>query len=327
MIKKIKNNCRVAVIGARGYVGNALIKLLSAHPCTELVAVSSRSAAGTLVCEHVPECNNAELLYQDLQADDMSNLTADVVFLALPNNASQMYVDALRISNPNVLIIDLSFDHRIEKTPGKDQWIYALPEVNSKSIKRAKLISNPGCYATAAQLALHPVRDMISGTPTIFGVSGYSGAGSTPNEKNNPDNLRDNILPYALAGHLHESEISEHIGHRVNFMPHVANFFSGLSVTVSCDISKDTNNEQLLELFTEIYKADPLIKVQKDIPFPRDIAGHNGVIIGGFAVDSRYPKNIRIVSVLDNLLKGAAVQAIQNMNIALGHDSLSGIKM
>lgn len=322
----------VAIIGARGYVGHELIKLIATHPACELIAVSSRSAAGKKVCEQIQEFKNKTLMFTDLKASDMQNLKADVVFLALPNNVSQDYVDVIRSIRPETLIIDLSFDHRLDDPSDNNsstdyQWIYGLSEVNADDLKNSKRISNPGCYATAAQLALHPLRHLITGKPSIFGVSGYSGAGSTPNNKNNQDTLKDNLLPYALAGHLHESEISRHIGHAVNFMPHVAPHFSGLSVTVSCDLLSEMSNNEVFDLFSDAYQAHALITVQKDAPFPKDIANKNGVIIGGFAIDERDKKNVRLVAVIDNLLKGAAVQAVQNMNLALNFDSLLGIEV
>lgn len=317
----------VAIIGARGYVGHELIKLVSAHPLTDLIAVSSRSAAGKLVSEQVAECKNKSLEFCDLQASDMRGIDADVVFLVLPNNISQDYIDVIHSVRPETIIIDLSFDHRLDTHANGDYpWVYGLSELNAPEISQSKRISNPGCYATAAQLGLYPLQELISGTPNLFGVSGYSGAGSTPNDKNNPDNLKNNLLPYALTGHLHESEISRHIGHPVNFMPHVASFFSGLSVTISCDVKNSISPNDLFELFSSAYKNHDLIKVQKHIPYPRDIAGHNGAIIGGFAIDERNGKNVRLVVVIDNLLKGAATQALQNMNLALGLDILLGIK-
>lgn len=318
----------IAIIGARGYVGHELIKLVSAHPHTDLIAVSSRSAAGKLVSEQVAECKNKTLEFCDLQAGDMRGIDADVVFLVLPNNISQDYIDVIHTVRPETIIIDLSFDHRLDThTNGDYPWVYGLAEFNASEISHSKRISNPGCYATAAQLGLYPLQELISGTPNLFGVSGYSGAGSTPNDKNNPDNLKNNLLPYALTGHLHESEISRHIGHQVNFMPHVAPFFSGLSVTISCDVKNTISPNDLIELFSSAYKNHDLIKVQKHIPFPRDIAGHNGAIIGGFAVDERNGKNVRLVVVIDNLRKGAATQALQNMNLALGLDILLGIQI
>jgi len=322
-----KNKKSVAIIGARGYVGKELINLLAKHTSVDIVAVSSRSAAG----ERVAEITNKELYFTKLSPTETAELKADIVFLALPNNLSDSYVQEINKVKKDSLIIDLSFDNRLKNSSQLDSagynWVYGLSELNKSALSFARRIANPGCYATAAQLALHPLKKFISGKPNIFGVSGYSGAGSTPNDKNDQENLKDNFLPYSLANHLHESEISKHSGHEVNFMPHVAPHFRGLSVTVNIESSKSFTDSLLYEHFSEAYQRHPLIKVQTAIPTAKDIANKHGVIIGGFSVDKRTGKNLRLVCVEDNLLKGAATQAVQNMNIALGLDNLTAINI
>ncbi len=324
-MSSIKNKKSVAIIGARGYVGSELITLLYAHPKVEIIAVSSRSAAG----QRVAEITDKELCFTNLDPKETASLNADIVFLALPNNLCDSYIQEINKVKPDCLVIDLSFDNRLKESSEVDNagynWVYGLAELNNSSISSARRIANPGCYTTAAQLALYPLKQFITGKPNIFGVSGYSGAGSTPNEKNDTKHLKDNFLPYSLANHLHESEISKHSGHQVNFMPHVAPHFRGLSVTVNIESSKSFNEQLLLEHFSDAYKGQPLVHVQKNIPTVKEIAGKHGVIIGGFSVDKRTEKNIRLVCVIDNLLKGAATQAVQNMNIALGLNSLTAI--
>ena len=321
----VKNKKSVAIIGARGYVGSELIKLLAVHPKVDIVAVSSRSAAG----EKVSEIKDKELCFTNLNPKEVAALNADIVFLALPNNLCDSYMQEINQAKRDCLVIDLSFDNRLKNSSQVDSagynWVYGLSELNKSSLSSARRIANPGCYATAAQLALYPLKQYITGRPCVFGVSGYSGAGSTPSDKNDTENLKDNFLPYSLANHLHESEISKHSGHEVNFMPHVAPHFRGLSVTVNIESSKSFSENLLLEHFTNTYKRDSLIRVQEAIPTVKEIAGKHGVIIGGFSVDKRTGKNLRIVCVEDNLLKGAATQAVQNMNIALGLNSLSAI--
>ena len=321
----VKNKKNVAIIGARGYVGHELIKLLATHPNVNICAVSSRSAAG----EKVLELKSKELYFTNLGPKETAHLEADIVFLALPNNLCDSYVQEINKVKRDSLIIDLSFDNRLNDNTQIDKagytWVYGLSELNRSVLSFARRIANPGCYATAAQLALHPLKHLITGKPNIFGVSGYSGAGSTPSDKNDPSNLKDNFIPYSLANHLHESEISKHSGHEVNFMPHVAPHFRGLSVTVNIDCTKSFTEDLLFELFAETYQSDSLIAVQKAVPTVKEITGKHGVIIGGFSVDKRTGKNLRLVCVEDNLLKGAATQAVQNMNIALGLDSLTAI--
>lgn len=306
----------VAIIGARGYVGHELIRLTSLHPNLELVAVSSRQAAGKLVSEQVAECQNRELKFENLDAHAVGQLNVDAVFLALPNGLCDEYANAISANSANTVIIDMSFDQRLPKAD-KETWSYGLSEINADTIKGASKISNPGCYATAAQLALFPLRELLTSTPSVFGVSGYSGAGSTPSDKNNPEVLKDNLLPYKLTGHLHESEISHHLGHSVNFMPHVAPHFRGLSVTVNADLDRTIDVDELRQTYEDFYKNDDLVSVTDSIPTVQNIAHQNGAEIGGFSVDERNSKNVRVVCVIDNLLKGAATQAMQNLNLAL----------
>lgn len=323
----VKNKKSVAIIGARGYVGHELIKLLVPHPNVDIIAVSSRSAAG----EKVTEITDKDLFFTNLNPKETAALQADIVFLALPNKLCDSYVEEINKVKRDCLVIDLSFDNRLKDSTQTDSagytWVYGLSELNYSPLSFARRIANPGCYATAAQLALYPLKQYITGTPNVFGVSGYSGAGSTPSEKNNPENLKDNFMPYSLANHLHESEISEHSGHAVNFMPHVAPHFRGLSVTLNIDCTKSFTETLLYEHYSNVFSRHELISVQKAEPTPKDIADKHGVIIGGFSVDKRTGKNFRLVCVVDNLLKGAATQAVQNMNIALGLDSLTGIPL
>ncbi|MBT8142854.1 MAG: N-acetyl-gamma-glutamyl-phosphate reductase [Gammaproteobacteria bacterium] len=314
---------KVAIIGARGYVGNELIKLLDQHPYCNLLAVSSRTAGGKKVQAQIPSFSDPNLTFTALNPAEVGELQADVVFLALPNNVSHTYVEEIRKHSASAVIVDLSFDHRMQcsqiaESLSDTSWSYGLSELNTLQLQQSRSIANPGCYASAAQLALYPLRDHLCGKPSVFGVSGYSGAGSTPSDKNDPNKLKDNLVPYALAGHLHEQEISKHLGRAVNFMPHVAPHFQGLSVTVSAELSSKISSSDLLDLYTQTYQGHELIKVQKEIPFLQDIAKKPGAIIGGFAIDERDGKNVRLVCVLDNLLKGAAIQALQNMNLALG---------
>ena len=217
------------------------------------------------------------------------------------------------------MIIDISFDHRLD-----DAWVYGLPELGRNKIRGALRIANPGCYATAMQLAIAPLIDRVSGVPVAFGVSGYSGAGTTRGPKNDPKRLRDNLMPYKLVGHNHERETSKNLGHPVRFVPHVHQAFRGLLVTAHIPLSKPTSAAEARELFEERYREEPLIEVQNDIPELRDGAGLIGVVIGGIEV-SNDGQNAVVVAAEDNLLKGAAVQALQNLNLALGLAETSGI--
>ena len=260
------------------------------------------------------------LEFANIQPVDLPGLGADACVLALPNGAAGPYVAALDEQRPDTVIVDLGADYRFDES-----WTYGQPERFADRITGAKRIANPGCYATGAQLALWPLTPWIIGAPVVFGVSGFSGAGKTPSPKNDPDVLKDNLLPYKLADHIHEQEISRHIARNVRFLPHVAPFFRGISLSIAATLSAGTSEQEMLARFSDAYKDCPLIGVRAEIPDVREVRNTHGVIIGGFTVSAHDPRRVSIVAVLDNLLKGAATQAVQNLNLAFGLDALAGL--
>jgi N-acetyl-gamma-glutamyl-phosphate reductase len=157
-----------------------------------------------------------------------------------------------------------------------------------------------------------------------FGVSGYSGAGTTPSPRNDPALLHDNLMPYALTGHVHEREVSAQLGVPVEFMPHVAPHFRGITMTVNLWLREPVSAEWLKGRYVSRYAREPLIRIVDEPPWVSRIAGEHGVEIGGFAV-APGGKRAVVVATLDNLLKGAATQAMQNLNGAFGFDEFAGI--
>jgi N-acetyl-gamma-glutamyl-phosphate reductase len=308
----------LGIVGARGHTGAELIRLVAAHPALELVFVSSRELDGQRVAEHV-EGYVGELRYASLDAAAVAARGADVVVLALPNGKAAPYVEAIEKTKPDTLILDLSADYRFDSS-----WHYALPELTRSQWRGEKKISNPGCYATAIQLSIAPLKDLLAAPPVCFGVSGYSGAGTTPSDKNDPEKLRDNLMPYSLTGHTHEREASRHLGVPVEFMPHVAPHFRGLTVTTNLYLSRKMTREEVMQRFHHAYDAEPLVHVVDEAPWVSAVAGRHHVDIGGFAV-SADGKRVVVVATLDNLLKGAATQALQNINRAIGVDELTAI--
>lgn len=310
----------IGIVGARGHTGSELIRLIGAHPALELSFVSSRELAGELLRAHNPAWQG-ELRYESLGPDDVAAKGADIVILALPNQKAELFVKALEAKAPETLIVDLSADYRFD-----DRWYYGLPELYRGRWRGEKRISNPGCYATAIQLSIAPLKDLLAAPPVCFGVSGYSGAGTTPSDRNDPDKLRDNLMPYALTGHMHEKEASRHLGLPVEFMPHVAPHFRGLTVTTNLYVSKPISRDQVLLRYRSAYDAEPLVQVVDEAPWVSRIAHRHEVEIGGFAV-SADGRRVVVVATLDNLLKGAASQAIQNINRAIGMDEYTAIPL
>tara|TARA_B100001989_G_C24510527_1_gene450151 strand:- start:138 stop:1091 length:954 start_codon:yes stop_codon:yes gene_type:complete len=311
MMSKIKY--KIALLGGRGFVGQEIIKLIDKHSFFDLSLIYSSSQAG----EKIESYNkNPELKYSDLnenlQLDDI-----DIVICALPNGQSSKFVDKIEKINNSIVIIDISSDFRFD-----DNWFYSIPEINNIS-SGMKRISNPGCYATASQLAIAPIKDIINFKVSCVGISGYSGAGAIPNDKNNPKIINKSILPYALSNHTHEKEIKKHCYSNISFSPHVADFFRGILVTSHFTLSERQNIDEILKIYDDFYINNKLIKIQKEPPLIKDVINTNYAIIGGYSI-SDDGHNLVTCCVIDNLLKGAASQCIQNLNITFGfEESLS----
>lgn len=211
-----------------------------------------------------------------------------------------------------------------------------------RQVRGSKLISNPGCYATNNQALiaqLLPVLDRSAG-PTVFGVSGYSGAGTKASEtptgerktvpKISADDLAGGIRAYALTDHIHEREATYHLSRlsadavKVAFIPHVAPWFQGIISTVSAPLNQKMSSKQIKQLYADFFANEPLVKIQDQVPEIKDIQLQHGIKLGGFQVHSD-AKRVVVVGVIDNLLKGAATQCLQNLNIALGYDETAGI--
>lgn len=308
----------VGIVGARGHTGAELIRLIARHPQLELAFVSSRELVGQKVSDHISGFEG-ELRYETLSHDQVGGKGADAVILALPNGKAAELVAAIDAQAPDTVVVDLSADFRFD-----EHWYYGLPELTRGKYAGQKRIGNPGCYATAMQLAIAPVLDRLAGPPQCFGVSGYSGAGTSPSDKNNTELLRDNLMPYALTDHMHEREVSRQLGVPVEFMPHVAPHFRGITMTVNLWLQQAMKVEEVRSLYRERYAAEPLIRILDEAPWVSRIAGQHGVEIGGFTL-APGGKRLVVVATLDNLLKGAATQAMQNLNLAFGFDELESI--
>jgi N-acetyl-gamma-glutamyl-phosphate reductase len=311
---------RIGLVGARGYVGSELIRLIAAHPVFELAFVASRERAGDRLGAH-EHADVGELQYSNPTPEDAAGFGADAIVLALPNGRAGSYVQAVDAIAPETVLLDLSADYRFD-----GDWHYGLPELTRSRAEGARRISNPGCYATAMQLALAPLCDEQDAPAQCFGVSGWSGAGTNPSEKNDPAALKDNLMPYSLVGHVHEREVAHQLGQAVEFMPAVAPHFRGITMTVNLHLSRPHAHEDVVRHYRDHYAGEPLVAVQDRVPWVSRIAGQHGACLGGFTLSSD-GRRLVLVSVLDNLLKGAATQALQNLNLAFGQDETLGIPL
>ena len=312
------NQFRIGIVGARGHVGAELIRLLAGHPGFELAFVSSRALEGERVSEHNPAYSGG-LRYSSPGYDQLPELGADAVVLALPNGKAARCMEAFDRAGSDALLIDLSADYRFDPA-----WYYGLPELTRGRYAGQRRISNPGCYATAMQLAIAPMLALLEGPVQCFGVSGYSGAGTTPSDRNDPGKLRDNLMPYALAGHVHEREVGSQLGHAIEFMPHVAPHFRGITMTVNMHLSEPLQRDEVVVRYRGCYAGEPLVRIVEDAPWVSAIAGRHHVEIGGFTL-SEDGRRLVVVATEDNLLKGAATQALQNLNLAFGYPELTAI--
>lgn len=326
----------VGIVGVRGYVGRELIRLLAHHETLKVDWVSSRQLKGISLVTYLANNEYFEavrfggehyynsLIIEKVSEAEAASTNTDIIVLALPNGLAKPFVDALEATGKPRIILDLSADYRFD-----DDWVYSVPEIYLKSINSNQVnqnsfgkttiqkISNPGCYATAMQLALAPLKRHIKGTSHCFGISGFSGAGTKPSANNDPKNLKDNILPYGLIEHLHEKEVAHHSATSISFSPHVAEFFRGISMTIQVDLIDAHTDNGLFDLFSDFYENDRLVVIQQTIPNVQQVVNKSSCIIGGFAL-SKDGKRLTLVSCLDNLLKGAASQALQNIEMVLG---------
>ncbi|KIM86596.1 hypothetical protein PILCRDRAFT_96052 [Piloderma croceum F 1598] len=339
---------RLALIGARGYTGQALTSLLSKHPHLDLTHVSSRQLAGYPLDSYT----KTAISYTDLSTADVERMEkdgeVDAWVMALPNGVCKPFVDAIdkgskdRQSGEASVIVDLSADYRFESG-----WTYGLPELYSReSIRASKRISNPGCYATSSQLLIAPLVKYLDppAWPTVFGISGFSGAGTVAGAKDpdgrpttvpkvTPNSLAGGVRPYALTDHIHEREASRHLSNlladpsnplKVAFIPSVAPWFSGILSTLSMPLSEKLTAKDVKALYEGKYAGEKLITIKRDVPDLRDVENKHGWTVGGFQVHSDGDRAV-VVGGLDNLLKGAATQCLQNLNLALGYDEYAGI--
>ena len=316
---------RVALIGARGYTGQALINLLNAHEHMDLCHVSSRELAG----QKLKGYEKRDITYENLTADDVRKMEEkgqiDCWVMALPNGIRHLfaivhlfltlntgvckpYVDAIdAVGRKESVIVDLSADYRFT-----ENWTYGLPELVDRAIiAKATRISNPGCYATAAQLGIAPLLPHISSPPTVFGVSGYSGAGTKPSPKNNVENLTNNLIPYSLTDHIHEREISSQLGTEVAFVPHVASWFQGIHHTINIPLREKLTSREIRNLYQDRYAGEPLVRIVGEPPSVKAISGTHGVEVGGFGVHSSGARVVSYFTYLHFLVKHLLLRSVR----------------
>ena len=333
---------KIGIVGGTGYTGVELLRLLADHPETRVEVITSRSNAGTPVADVFPNLRGKfDIQFSEPDMDSYQN--CDLVFFATPNGVAMGQAKALL--DKGIKLIDLAADFRIQDIETWEKWygeahacpslveqaVYGLPELNRDAIKAASLVANPGCYPTTVILALLPLlkNGLIEPSSIIADCkSGVSGAGRNANVATTYSELSESVKAYAVTGHRHLPEIRQILQSINNqadlvFIPHLMPMIRGLHATVYADANNtDTNIQQVFENF---YRDEPFVDVMPagSHPETRSVKGANHCRIAVHYLDTR--KKYIVLAVIDNLVEGAAGQAIQNMNLMFGLNETTGL--
>lgn len=336
----------VAICGASGYTGAELLRVLSLHPLVTVTTITSEQSAGKKLSNLYPHLvRYKDLVFEPLDKEAILN-KADIFFLALPHGASQDAVDFFY--NKGKKIIDLSADYRLKDPKIYEQWykiphkhietlnkaVYGLPELYRNNIKDANLIANPGCYPTSAILGLMPAlkNQLIDiNSIVIDSKSGVSGAGRKAELSISFSETNEGFRAYGIATHRHRPEIEQELSSisntpvKISFTPHLLPIDRGILSTIYCKLTKDISTKDIIDLYKEAYLYEPFVIPLEEgmLPDLKDVRGSNYCMIS--AVVDKQINYLVIVSVIDNLVKGASGQAVQNMNIMMGLDETTGL--
>ena len=339
---------KIGIVGAGGYTAGELLRILVNHKHVTISYLASDSSSGNRVDKVHPSLKNVlDLEFKSYNLEEIAG-SCDLVFLAKPHPSSFKFADELL--KKGLKLIDLSADFRLKDVTKFEEWygikhecpellsgsVYGLPELYYDKIKEANFVANPGCYPTGIILGLAPlITEKIVGTDRIIinSVSGFSGAGrGKRNENNLAANVVDNIKPYKVTSHPHTAEVEQELGELcgeevvVTFVPHVSGFERGIINTMYLRSQKVVSEEELYERFLKFYDGKPFVRVcqNEENPEIKNVVYTNFCDIG-VSLNHR-TKDVIITTVLDNLVKGAAGQAIQNMNIMSGYDESEALR-
>jgi N-acetyl-gamma-glutamyl-phosphate reductase len=320
-MKKIK----IGIVGGAGYTGGELIRLLIHHPYTSVSFIHSRSNAGKPVSSvHYDLIGETDLVFSGEMNEE-----AEVVFLCVGHGEARNFLAANSISD-KTRIIDLSQDFRLTATStyGSKQFVYGLPEINKEEIRKAANIANPGCFATAIQLGLLPLaKEGILQEVHTTGITGSTGAGQSLAATSHFSWRANNIQAYKTLNHQHIKEINQSMQQmgtetpEINFIPWRGDFTRG--IFISSMINCDWKLPQLIELYKEFYRDHPFTIMSQQEIFLKQVVNTNKCVIQLEKIGSK----LVVHSALDNLLKGASGQAVQNMNLMCGIDECAGLNL
>lgn len=317
----MKNKIKIGIAGGAGYTGGELLRILLNHPSAEIVFVHSKSNAGNLLSDvHTDLLGDTELKFSSSLSNDI-----DVLFLCMGHGESVKFLTENKIDS-KIKIIDLSQDFRL----GSKDFVYGLPELNRAKIKSAKNIANPGCFATAIQLALLPLaeKNMLNYEVHVSAVTGSTGAGQSPSASSHFSWRSNNISIYKAFTHQHLGEINESLkqlqnnfSSDINFIPYRGNFTRGILASVYTDSKLSVDEAK--KLYKDYYKSHPFVTVSEKNPDVKQVVNTNKCILHL----EKHGNKLHVQSVIDNLTKGASGQAVQNMNLLFGLDETVGLKL
>ena len=324
---------RVAIAGATGYAGQELVRILARHPAVTLTAAMSSGATST----PRPLPALARIWDEPVTPLDIERLVrdADIVTLALPESASAEL--APQLLSRGLRVVDLSGAFRIRGDADRQRWypattsmpggtVYGLTEGHQDAIRQARLVSNPGCYPTAALLALEPLQraGLLTGSIVVDAKSGISGAGKTPSDRTHFSENHGSVAAYAVFSHRHTAEIEQELGTSVTFVPHLVPLDRGILETIYATLTPGTTEQQVADTLAAAYRDAPFVRLTGGaLPEIKHVAHTNFCDIG-WTVDDAGAR-IVLVAVIDNLVKGAAGSAVQNLNVMLGIDERTGL--
>ena len=337
---------RVGIIGASGFTGAELLRLVAGHPDLEIVLATGDTQAGTAVADLYPSLASAypDLVFAPYHPGIADEHRLDLVFCGLPHGASQEIVPSLL--DPGRVVVDLGADFRLKDASLYPRWyglehtrpellaeaVYGLPELFRHDLVGARLIATPGCYVTTATLALAPLLEAGLVEPTgivVDAASGVSGAGRPPKPTNAFNTVDENFVAYGMLDHRHTPEIEQNLTHaagadvQVLFTPHLAPMNRGILATCYARPTSSTSTDQLRDVLRAAYAAEPFVEVRDEPPSTKATLGSNAVHVTAYA-DERTGWVVALAA-LDNLTKGASGGALQSANIALGLAEATGL--
>ena len=337
---------KAGIVGVSGYGGIELFHILDSHPDVEIVAISSQTYNGMKLSEVFPHLYDIPFVCKDYSPDELAK-TCDVIFTSVPHGGPAMEF-ALPVKNAGKKLIDLSADFRLKDANVYKEWykidhkypellkeaVYGLPELHREEIKKAWIIANPGCYTTAGILAISPLinENFIDIKSIVIDAkSGISGAGRKPKPHLHFPEVDEGFNAYSPAEHRHTPEIEQEISILANkyitltFVPNLVPMIRGILSTTYITLKDEINVKKVVEMFKKFYNTHPFVRIlEEKLPNTKFVTGTNYIDIA-VKIDERNGRLI-IISALDNLIKGASGQAVQNMNLAFGLPEDRGLR-